>query len=120
MVVGTTAGLPVTTATVVGDGEEVDLQIFANFQTNFAAVPHEVNGDPDQGYVEEEDLGEDSVEVLVQYQEEGGQHGGVPVSDLSLAHVSNHESVGDLGPNEAKQQNIQYGVVMVNVLKHYK
>ena len=105
MIIGTAAtGLPITSAGAgVRDGEEVHLEIFANFKTNFGAVPDQVHRDPDQGHVEEEYLWQDSVEVLVQYQQEWRQHGCVPVGDLPLAHVGHHQSVGDLGPYQTKQ-----------------
>ena len=118
IIIGTATGLPITAATaVVGDGEEIHLEIFANFQTHFGAVPDQVGGDPYEGDVQQEYLGYDRVKVLVQYQQEWRQHGGVSVSNLSLAHVSNHQSVGDLGPYQTKQQDIQYRVVVVYILK---
>ena len=36
--------------------------------------------------------------------------------DLSFAHVRHHQSVGDLGSDEAKHQDIEDGMVMVDVL----
>jgi len=38
------------------------------------------------------------------------------VSDLSLAHVSHYQSVGDLGTDHTKHQHVQDGMVMENIL----
>ena len=41
------------------------------------------------------------------------------MSDLPLAHVSHHQSVGDLGSDQTEHQDIEDGVVVVDVLVRF-
>ena len=39
------------------------------------------------------------------------------MGDLALAHVGHHQSVGDLGSDQPKQQHIQDRMVVINILQ---
>ena len=58
------------------------------------------------GEVQKEPLRDESVEVLVSDEKERGEHSGVSVRDLPLAHVGHHQPVGDLGRHQPEHQHV--------------
>lgn len=74
------------------------------------AVPHHVDGAPDQSKPENDALRQKVVEILVQEQQQRAQQTPVQVVHLALGHVGHHQPIRHLGRDHAEGQDVVRGM----------